>query len=80
MYEVLVDILDAMRAQGQLDALELGQILNRHNKQAGTRERMYSKKRLLPYYLKLKEEDPGCLGRSSALTRSSNVSSSRRCA
>ena len=58
MYEVLVDILDAMRAQGQLDALELGQILNRHNKQAGTRERKYSKKRLLPYYLKLKEEDP----------------------
>lgn len=57
MYEVLVDILDAIRAQGELDALALGQILNRHNKQAGTRERRYSKKRLLPYYLRLKEED-----------------------
>ena len=58
MYEVLVDILDAIRAQGPLDALELGQILNRHNKRAATRERAYSKKRMLPYYLKLKEEDP----------------------
>ena len=58
MYEVLVDILDAIRAQGELDAIELGQILNRHNKRAATRERAYSKKRVLPYYLKLKEEDP----------------------
>lgn len=58
MYEVLIDILDAIRAQGELDAIELGQILNRHNKRAATRERAYSKKRVLPYYLKLKEEDP----------------------
>ena len=58
MYEVLIDILDAIRAQGELDAIELGQILNRHNKHAATRERAYSKKRVLPYYLKLKEEDP----------------------
>lgn len=58
MYEVLIDILDAIRAQGELDALALGQILNRHNKRAATRERAYSKKRMLPYYLKLKEEDP----------------------
>ncbi len=58
MYEVLIDILDAIRARGPLDAIELGQILNRHNKRAATRERAYSKKRVLPYYLKLKEEDP----------------------
>lgn len=58
MYEVLIDILDAIRAQGELDALALGQILNRHNKRAATRKRAYSKKRMLPYYLKLKEEDP----------------------
>ena len=58
MYEVHIDILDAIRAQGELDAIELGQILNRHNKRAATRERAYSKKRVLPYYLKLKEEDP----------------------
>ena len=58
MYEVLIDILDAIRAQGELDAIELGQILNRHNKRAATRERAYSKKRVLPYYFKLKEEDP----------------------
>lgn len=58
MYEVLVDILDAIRAQGELDALGLGQVLNRHNKRAATRERAYSKKRVLPYYFKLKEEDP----------------------
>lgn len=58
MYEVLVDILDAVRVNGPLDAIELGQILNRHNKRAATRERAYSKKRVLPYYLRLKEEDP----------------------
>ena len=58
MYEVLVDILDAIRTQGELDALGLGQVLNRHNKRAAMRERAYSKKRVLPYYFKLKEEDP----------------------
>lgn len=58
MYEVLIDILDAVRVHGPLDAIELGQILNRHNKRAATQERAYSKKRVLPYYLKLREEDP----------------------
>lgn len=58
MYEVLVDILDAVRVNGPLDAIELGQILNRHNKRAAKRERAYSKKRMLPYYFRLKEEDP----------------------
>lgn len=58
MYEALVDILDAVRVNGPLDAIELGQILNRHNKRAAKRERAYSKKRMLPYYFRLKEEDP----------------------
>lgn len=58
MYEVLVDILDAVRVNGPLDVIELGQILNRHNKRAAKRERAYSKKRMLPYYFRLKEEDP----------------------
>lgn len=58
MYEILVDILDAVRVNGPLDAIELGQILNRHNKRAAKRERAYSKKRMLPYYFRLKEEDP----------------------
>lgn len=58
MYEVLVDILDAVRVNGPLDTIELGQILNRHNKRAAKRERAYSKKRMLPYYFRLKEEDP----------------------
>ncbi|MEI3376227.1 MAG: tRNA uridine(34) 5-carboxymethylaminomethyl modification radical SAM/GNAT enzyme Elp3 [Coriobacteriales bacterium] len=58
MYEVLADIVDAIRTQGSLDALELGRILNAHNKRVGGAQRAYSKKRMLPYYLKLKEEDP----------------------
>lgn len=58
MDELLEDIIAAVRARGELDALELGQILNRHNKAAGSRERRYSKKRVLPYYLKLKQDDP----------------------
>ncbi len=58
MYEVLADIVDAIRTKGPLDALELGRILNAHNKRVGGAQRAYSKKRMLPYYLKLKEEDP----------------------
>lgn len=57
MNDVLVDIIDAIREQGPLDALALGQILNRHNKLAQTTERAYSKKQMLPYFFKLKERD-----------------------
>lgn len=58
MEEVLKDIIEAIRENGPLDELELGRLLNRHNKDAGGDKRAYSKKRLLPYYLKLRESEP----------------------
>lgn len=58
MYDVLVDIVEAVKAQGPLDALALGQILNAHNKRANTTERAYSKKQMLPYLLRLHEANP----------------------
>lgn len=57
MYDVLADIVEAVRAHGPLDGMQLGQLLNAHNKRVGGTSRAYSKKRVLPYYLKLKEED-----------------------
>lgn len=58
MDEVLKDIVEAVRANGPLDELELGQLLNRHNKLRGGDKRAFSKKRILPYYFKLKETAP----------------------
>lgn len=58
MIEVMRDIIETVRAQGPLDALELGQLLNAHNKRMGGEHRAYSKKRMLPFYLKLKEREP----------------------
>ena len=77
MYEVLIDILDAIRAQGELDAIELGRILNRHNKRAATRERADSKKRVLPY-ISSSRRRIRLPGRRSASTMGSSVSSSPR--
>lgn len=58
MIEVLKDIVETVRAQGPLDSLGLGQLLNAHNKRIGGGRRAFSKKRMLPFYLKLKESDP----------------------
>ena len=58
MDEVLRDIIEAVRARGALSGTELGTILNRHNKRVGGSRRAFSKKRMLPYYLRLKEFEP----------------------
>lgn len=58
MDEVLRDIIEAIRKKGALRPTELGAILNRHNKRVGGARRAFSKKRMLPYYLRLKEFEP----------------------
>lgn len=58
MDEVLRDIIDAVRKKGALRPNELGAILNRHNKRVGGPRRAFSKKRMLPYYLRLREFEP----------------------
>jgi elongator complex protein 3 len=55
-----LEILTELRTgeSDRLDDKRLAQIIHRHNKRLGGGERQFSKKRLLPYYLKVKESDP----------------------
>jgi elongator complex protein 3 len=57
---LLLDILTELRAgEGdRLDDRHLAQIIHRHNKGLGGNGRQLSKKKLLPYYLRVKESDP----------------------
>ena len=58
MDDVLKDIIEAVREKGTLKPTELGAILNRHNRRVGGERRAFSKKRMLPYYLRMKEFEP----------------------
>lgn len=58
MEEILLELLDELRAGGSLDDKRIEAVLNRHNKLAGGPVRKYAKKRIAPYYLKVKHEDP----------------------
>ena len=53
-----MDILAAIRAEGKLDDKALSKIIHQHDKGLATGSRPFSKKRILPYYLKVKESDP----------------------
>ncbi len=73
MDTVLLNIFSELRARGELSNKQLDQIIRRHNKNLGNgsqgdnkkgrsshdgAQRNYAKKRLLPYYLQVKESDP----------------------
>lgn len=58
METVLLDILSELRTAGSLDEKRLAKILHTHNRGLENNKRHYTKKRLLPYYLKVKESDP----------------------
>lgn len=58
MESIIAEILDYLRAGQTLDSKDLLRILNDHNKQLRSSTRHYSKKRLLPFYLRAKERDP----------------------
>jgi elongator complex protein 3 len=55
---VLLEIFTELRQRGRLDDKLLTKIIQRHNKNLDDNKRHLSKKRLLPYYLKVKESDP----------------------
>lgn len=57
MDEIIIEILDRLRASKALDEERLAAIFRRHNKALERGRRQYSKKRLLPYYLKIKAND-----------------------
>ena len=58
MESIISEILDRLRAGEELDAKVLLRILNDHNKCLGANVPHYSKKKLLPFYLRTKERDP----------------------
>ena len=58
MESLLEDILNALRSVETLDEKELAQFFYRHNKGLAPDKKHYAKKRLLPYYLTIKENDP----------------------
>lgn len=58
MEELLKDILEKLRSGEQLDAKELAKLLNQHNRALAPDQKHYAKKRLLPYYFKIKNNHP----------------------
>ena len=58
MESIILEILDRLRAGEELDAKALLRILNDHNKRLDANAPHYSKKKLLPFYLRTKEREP----------------------
>ncbi|MDR3053044.1 MAG: tRNA uridine(34) 5-carboxymethylaminomethyl modification radical SAM/GNAT enzyme Elp3 [Coriobacteriales bacterium] len=58
METLLLHILSDLKRTGSLDDKALAKIIHAHNKEQGSNEKHFSKKRLLPYYLKVREQDP----------------------
>ncbi len=56
MDEAVRDILEALR-QGDLDAKGIDRIIRAHSKRAHDGRRVFAKKRILPYYLRVKREN-----------------------
>jgi len=55
---ILLEIIEELKAGGSFDEQSLAYAINRHNKLRAPGEKNYVKKRLLPYYLKVKEAEP----------------------
>lgn len=58
MDELISDIFKQIELNGPLSPKELTQIIHKHNKGLGRSRHAYSKKKILPYYLKLKRDKP----------------------
>ncbi|MBK5211248.1 MAG: tRNA uridine(34) 5-carboxymethylaminomethyl modification radical SAM/GNAT enzyme Elp3 [Coriobacteriia bacterium] len=55
---ILLEIIKELKAGGSFDEQSIAYTINRHNKLRAPEEKNYAKKRLLPYYLKVKETEP----------------------
>ena len=58
MDEVVLDILENLRTGVQLDARALDRIVRKHSKRIRDSKRVIAKKRILPYYLEVKRNNP----------------------
>ena len=58
MEALILEILNSLRLSDSLDEKALAKIIHKHNKTLDRNERPYSKKRILPRYLKIKESHP----------------------
>lgn len=58
MEDILLDILERLRSDEDVDGKTLENILRAHNRNRTDNSTHYSKKQLLPFYLKMKEADP----------------------
>lgn len=58
MEQLLLEILAILRSGKSLDSRELGKLIDSHNALVKSAQRAYSKKKILPYYLRVKAEDP----------------------
>lgn len=58
MEQILLDIISEVRKKGPLDTKSLTRILHKHNKNLEKGARPYGKKRLLPYIMKVRSEQP----------------------
>lgn len=58
MEMILLELLNKLKQTDCLDDKALAKIIHRHNKNLGNDQPHYAKKRLLPYYLKVKGSDP----------------------
>ncbi len=56
METLLREIIERLRGDGSLSARELAHLIDVENGKTGAAERVFSKKRLLPYYFKVKRE------------------------
>ena len=58
MDELILDILDCLRTTGELSAADLNRIVQEHNRAFRDPVRHFAKKQLLPYYRRVKRDDP----------------------
>jgi elongator complex protein 3 len=58
MEDALLEILEALRAGQKVDAAWLDKLVRRYNKAAHDATRQVAKRRLLPYYFKVRAEEP----------------------
>ena len=58
MESIIREILDRLRTGEDLDGAAFESLIRRHNRNLAPGARPFAKKRLMPYYLKVKETDP----------------------
>ena len=77
MQHVVKDILDALRESEMLDAAQLDRIVRAHSKRAHDGRRIFAKKHILPFYLRVKAEAALFVSRGTSMASSTHDSCAR---